>query len=233
MRRLFTIFILIGIFTPLLHAQSMESSEYRLEVEDSLNAPEDTDEIIPLEQLEKTPTPTPAPQSLFDKQGYIIKTTYTGNPFSFTLHNSTISFDSLTEKTSQTRALRFSLPNQPYGHTVLVKQTEPMKTFAKKEIKPTICSITETPCSIKLAKPWEEKDIYGFGYGLKGKTIPFDFMNASYYRPFSDKEFVPIVSTIQGNQAHETELTLKLQIQETEKESSFQGTIHLIAFPAL
>lgn len=49
----------------------------------------------------------------------------------------------------------------------------------------TGCDRGMNKCFTTSAKPWITSDVYGFGYTIQGRGAAPDFINQSYFRPFS------------------------------------------------
>lgn len=228
MKRLFVILTLFLLFTFSVHALEMQSGEYKLEIED-IQAPTP---IIQEEIKIENSTLTPDPLSLFEQQGYEIRTLDL-YPFTITLKNTTIDFKNIHEEHNQTRDITLQTFHENYGYQLFIKQDTPFQTRQKEEIKATTCSNKFKPCTPQYAQEWTSTDTYGLGYNIQGKGSDNDFRNDTYYRPFSQKEYIPFASYPFSSVVNDLKINLKIQTQQTKQEQSYQGIISIIALPKL
>jgi hypothetical protein len=128
----------------------------------------------------------------FAANGYIVKAgfqyIYSIIPFTFSITNLNIDFGSLIPNTTSTGTSTLKISaGGGYGYQVTAIQEHPLQTLGIGSTIPNTACDVGTPCTITQANPWTSNSTYGLGYNMAGQDIPADFVNSTYYRPFSNE----------------------------------------------
>ena len=170
------------------NAQESQSESYKLD-SSSVNQVQNFSQSAEylLEQFVGATETESSPSS----SNFVINTVGTANkkPVGITISNSVVNLGKVVKESFLEGSLGIDLKTtdeQPM--TLIVYQQRPLSNPDNSSILPnTNCqSGKKTRCTQFKALPWTETKTTGFGYTVKGKTIPADFKNGTNYRIFPD-----------------------------------------------
>ena len=178
----------------------------------------------------------------YSSDGYIVKAGFQYlnliSPFRFSISNTNINFGVLVPGTPSVATTNLTVYFSEVGqYQVTAIEEGPLKTQSGKAIPDTNCDGgTNNTCNESLAKVWAAISSYGFGYSMSGNDIPTDFIDETYFRPFSDLTVVesPIIvmaSTSVGKNRSST-VTFKANISSIQPAGSYQTVINFVATPS-
>jgi hypothetical protein len=103
-------------------------------------------------------------------------------------------------------------------------------------IPDTSCNGGADTCTTSQAKVWTSSTTYGFGYGMSGNDVPSDFVDATYYRPFADRNLsqspAVVMSSVNVGKNRQATMTLKANISNIQPAGSYQTVINFVATPS-
>lgn len=212
-------------------AVQMESPNYRLELENVQNN-EPRSGVNPTFE-EANPT---IPENLFNTfqtQGYVNLTDEdtTNKEVTFNLSKTDISFDT-SEINSTDNAMITVSGTVPFGYKVyIIKKNDILNATTGEKLPQTYCNNQSNPCTRGIAKAWTQEASYGIGYNAQGKDISSDFKNGSYFRPFPDAGEVTLMNNLYISEAHDSQLTIKLNTNPTQSEGTYEGMYEIRFVP--
>ena len=179
-------------------------------------------------------------QGEFNSGGYTIKAgfqyIYDTTPFTFTISNVSLDFGSLVPGTPSTLSNILTVTTgSAFGYTVKAIEDHPLRlTGSLETIADTSCDLA-SPCVITDATPWTDNGRYGFGYNSQGTDTVADFVDSTYYRPFSiqgtdDPVTLMSRSGVATNSA--STVTYKVHVSGSQAAGTYQNAIQYIATPA-
>jgi hypothetical protein len=187
----------------------------------------------------------------FASAGYFVRAgfqyIYSIAPFTFSLSNTNINFDTLTPGKPSTATtdltVSFSSAN---GYQVTALEDDSLKTLAGAVINDTTCDSGKS-CTISSANSWSSDSTYGFGYNMAsviyGNDIPADFTNATDYRPFANASLSqePVVvmaadpistpAHLHANSNRQSTMTFKVNIPVSQTAGTYTTVIRFTATP--
>lgn len=150
-------------------------------------------------------------------------------PFSFELSDTTLDFETLIPNIPSTKSLTATVYNRGQGYEVKVYEDHPLETFdGGNEIVDTSCD--DPFCSTTNAEAWVQNSTYGFGYNAMDDDVSTDFVDATYFRPFS----LTPVTFMSSNEAavnRQSTVTAKVNIDGTQPAGTYQTVLRFIAVP--
>lgn len=180
---------------------------------------------------------------LFAANGYQILSGFwyikTIIPFSFTIDNLAIDFGTLTPNqfSTKTNFLTVSAGGAG-GYQVTASESAVLTSFGGTATIPnTSCNGGTNTCIDNQAKPWTDTHQYGFGYNMSGTDIPTDFLDPTYYRPFTASTSAIIMSSADvtrnppSNTAGAT-VTYQINISGSQAAGDYENYILFIATPS-
>lgn len=177
----------------------------------------------------------------YSSNGYVVKIGFqylhSIIPFRFSISNTNINLGTLVPGTLSTATIGLNVNFGDTGqYQVTAIEDGPLKTQSKNTIPDTICDGGNNTCSESLAKVWLSPSAYGFGYGIIGNDIPTDFINSTYYRPFSDRTASEFPATIMEgtnvSKNRQSTVTFKTNISSIQPAGSYQTVINFVATPS-
>ncbi len=157
-------------------------------------------------------------------------------PFSFTIDDISIDFGTLTPNqfSTQTNNLTVSAGGAG-GYQVTASESAVLTSSGGTATIPdTSCNGGSDTCSVTLAKPWTDTTQYGFGYNMSGDDIPVDFVDSTYFRPFSFSSSAVIMSSSDvtrdppSNTAN-AQVTYKINISGSQAAGDYENYVMFIA----
>lgn len=154
-------------------------------------------------------------------------------PFSFTISDLSIDFGTLTPGVPSTLTNNLSVSSGGAGgYQVTASASGLLRTLADTATIPkTSCNENGSTCSEIEAKPWTNNTKYGFGYNLSGDDISSDFLNSTYYRPFSSTQSATIMSRNMVSRNRVATVTYKLNISASQAAGDYENYIIFVATP--
>ena len=179
-------------------------------------------------------------QGQFDSNGYRIRAGFqyihSLIRFSFVISDISIELGTLVPQTPSTanNTLTISTGNA-YGYTVKAIESYTLRDELK-NIPDTSCDAA-TSCSITNANVWDSNTDYGFGYNMSGDDIDSaDFVDSTYYRPFSNDEDADSPAIVMQSSGIATSsaaiVTYKANISPTQQAGYYTTAIRYIAIPS-
>ncbi len=167
----------------------------------------------------------------WNSYGYVIRS-HREVPAQFTVQKTDLSFDMFTPEKPRVNATTFTLssPTQDQ-YQILLSLAKPLTSVRQGSIPPTTCSLSPaSACTVGQAAPWDDITVVGWGYSLKGDSVPDDFQEDEWYRPLSEDTPITIVRTYGSGKRTSTQMTWKIQTNERIEET-YAAVASLIALP--
>ena len=179
-------------------------------------------------------------QGQFDSNGYRVRAGFqyihSLIRFSFTISDLTIDLGTLTPQTpsTATNTLTISTGNA-YGYTVKAIENHELRAN-NNDVPDTACDAATT-CTTTDANVWASNTDYGFGYNMSGDDVDTtDFVDSTYFRPFSNDEDADSPSTVMSSTGIATSsaatVTYKANISATQPAGYYTTPIRFIAIPS-
>lgn len=179
-------------------------------------------------------------QGQFDSNGYRIRAGFqyihSIIRFSFQISDLTIDLGTLTAQTpsTATNTLTISTGNA-YGYSVKAIENHELRASTN-DIPDTACD-SGTACTITDANIWAGNTDYGFGYHMAGDDVDTaDFVNSTYFRPFSNNEDSDSPASVMSSTGIATSsaavVTYKANISATQPAGYYTTAIRFIAIPS-
>jgi hypothetical protein len=170
---------------------------------------------------------------LFSSNGYKVMSGFwyikTIIPFRFTLTNLDIDFGVLIPNNFATKFSILTVSNGGAGGYQVTAQENGLLTSSggTATIPNTSC---DNSCTVSSAQPWVNTANPGFGYNMSGTDIPVDFINSTYYRPFSTSPIVVMSYNKVGRNRTAT-ATYKINILPSQAAGDYSNYLIYIATP--
>ena len=222
------------LHTPLVHAETLESSNYKIRM-GNFNM---TSGLKSSTLYSLTDTVGQTVAEYFSGTGYHVKAgfqyLYTLYDFSFTISSLAVSLGSLTPNTFTTGSHTLTVSSPGQGYSVTAYETSKLtKSGSSDTIPDTICD--SGPCTETSAAVWTTASNNGFGYNLTGNDIASDFVSSSYFRPFPDFSLSEAPATVMTTSAagknRTATVTYKLSPSSTQAAGNYSTQIVYIATP--
>lgn len=177
----------------------------------------------------------------FTSKGFILNAGFlngaAGEIFSFSVTPSLIDFGELLPNTPIEKTLRLTISNGNVpGYTVTGAENQPLGTAVGAEIVDTACD-TGTNCTITGANKWDLNTTYGFGYRTTGKTVPTDFKNVGFYRPFPatirNEKGVIIMQSKAKKVVDQATMTLRLNTGRQQPVGQYRNVLSFTAIAGI
>lgn len=233
--RLFFILI-IGLFVFLgmksVHAENLSSDNYEIQMGNinmGAGIPASTNYRIGLTGGQNAP-------GLYTSTGYKVKAgfwyVFPVIPFSFTISDLSVNFGTLTVGTPSTQTNLLSVSaGGAGGYQVTASESASLATLGGSATLPdTTCNGGANACTQSQAKIWSDNTKYGFGYNVSGNDVPSDFIDSTYFRPFSTSGAV-IMSNSQVTRNSVATVTYKINISGSQAAGDYENYILFIATP--
>lgn len=193
-----------------------------------------------------TPTPIPKPspllfapeqKSVFESQGYIIQSPADRSDFyRYTISRSSLRFGEVEENSTVEQSFDiFIRSSRSMKYQILLYQRGSFKNRQKQIIIPTKCDSAQNPCTIQQAQPWENIESFGYGYNISGRSVPVDFRDETYFRPFADisRSENPVIINQGLSEDTPVQITTNVKIQYPERQAigTYQTDISVISIP--
>lgn len=178
---------------------------------------------------------------MFVSKGYILNAGFlnsaAGEVFSFSVTPSEIDFGELSPDTPVEKTLRITISNGNVpGYSVKASENQPLSTSVGATILDTVCG-QNAPCSITTANKWSDDKIYGMGYKMSGKTVPKDFNNSDFYRPFAATVRNDPPTTVMETRARkvvdQATMTIKVNTNKSQPVGQYRNVISFIAMAGI
>ena len=176
----------------------------------------------------------------FNSAGYVVKAGFqyvrTLTAFSFTLSDTSLDLGTLLPSTFSTQQLSVTINHRGVGYEVATIADTPLKQlFGSDEIPDTACNGGASTCTETSAALWNSTGAYGFGYNANGDDVSSDFISTSYFRPFPTKTDAEVGATFMSSNstavARSATVTVKANIQGTQRAGNYQTVLSFIAIP--
>ena len=160
---------------------------------------------------------------------------YTIGNFKFSISKLNIDFGSLIIGSHSTDSLTLTIDAKGAGgYTIYAYEQHPLRHQNGTSFIPnTSCDAAD--CTFSLAKNWTNQAIPGFGFNATGNHIASDFVNANYFRPFSDQSLgqamQPVMSSTEVATQEQAILTYKVGIDATQTAGFYKTAIVFVAVP--
>lgn len=178
----------------------------------------------------------------FSSSGYIVKAGFqywhSIIPFGFAISDTSIELGTLAPQTPSTGTTTLTVNFGGAGqYQVTAVEVGTLQTAnGSNTIPDTTCNGGAQTCTETSANVWNSSTAYGFGYNMSGTSIPGDFTNGTYYRPFPDSllsEAPAVVMTSSNVTASsQSTVTFKANISNTQAAGSYQTLVKFVATPS-
>lgn len=201
----------------------------------------------------------------FQSNGYIVKAgfqyIYSRIPFTFSLSTVRVDLGTLVPNTPSTGTLGLEVSFGGAGqYLVTARADSPLSTNTYANTIPfTSCDGGVNTCTITVAKPWTNTSLYGFGYNMTGEDVPTDFIDGTYYRPFSNlitpetpavvmqstnvtadisptpnPAFTPapVLTGVPRDTVHQSTMTMKVNISSIQPAGTYATIVRFLATPS-
>jgi len=170
----------------------------------------------------------------WEENGYIVRAGFQYihklYPFTFTLSDTTLDFDTLLPNTPTTRSLTALISHRGQGYEVKVYEDHKLQTFdGGAWINDTLCN-NDPACTSTQAELWDDDSDYGFGYNVTGHDVAPDFLGTNHYRPFSTSP-VTFMSSNTLALARQSLIKAKINIDGAQAAGTYQTILRFIAVP--
>lgn len=265
--KFFLIFSSVGVFAYLcvhvspIFAINMNSDEYRIQFGTVNSGGEKmTDSSYKL-----STSVGQAAAKEFQSNGYIVKAgfqyIYSRIPFTFSLSTVRVDLGTLIPNTPSTGTVGLEVSFGGAGqYLVTARADNPLSTNTYSNTIPfTSCDGGVNTCTITVAKPWTNASLYGFGYNMAGEDIPTDFIDGTYYRPFSNLAVpetpavvmqstnvtadisptpnpaftpAPVLTGVPRDTVHQSTMTMKVTISSIQPAGTYATIVRFLATPS-
>jgi hypothetical protein len=178
----------------------------------------------------------------FSSSGYIVKAGFqywhSIIPFGFAISDTSIELGTLAPQTPSTGTTVLTVNFGGAGqYQVTAVEVGTLQTAnGSNTIPDTTCNGGAQTCTETSANVWNSSTAYGFGYNMSGTSIPGDFTNGTYFRPFPDSllsEAPAVVMTSSNVTASsQSTVTFKANISNTQAAGSYQTLVKFVATPS-
>lgn len=176
----------------------------------------------------------------YDSAGFQLKTGFasatTLTPFSFTISDLSIDFDSLSPGVfaSLTNSLTVSSGGAE-GYTVKAIADKPLTNNAgTATLADTTCD--DNACSETTAGIWNSTAKFGFGYNMSGNDIPVTFAGPAYFKQFSNASLSETAQTVMSSataaDGRTATITYKINLPADQAGGDYENEITFIAAPS-
>ncbi|OIO12946.1 hypothetical protein COV53_04765 [Candidatus Gottesmanbacteria bacterium CG11_big_fil_rev_8_21_14_0_20_37_11] len=228
---------IIFVCSPLARAQDMNSSNFKIQ-SGNFNMTSGNKSSTNF-KLSDVVGQTAA--GVFASKGYIINAGFlnsaAGQIFSFSVSPTTVDFGALTANSPMEKSIQITIKNGDVpGYLVKANENQPLSTTAGAEI-PDLACIEDTICTIIKAGKWTGNTTYGFGYRMSGRTVPQDYSNASYFRPFPASRRNELSAVIMETKARkvtdQAEMKLRLNVSPQQPVGQYRNVLTFSALAGI
>jgi len=170
----------------------------------------------------------------FTSAGYLLKAGFQYihilYPFEFELSDISLDLGTLIPNSPETEQLTATISNRGQGYEVKVKEDYELQLLSGADkIDDTVCNGSPN-CTSTNAEIWNSTSAYGFGYNANGHDVSSDFINSTYYRPFSTSP-VTFMSSSEVAKDRTSTVTVKVNIDGIQTAGTYQTVLRFIAVP--
>jgi len=200
----------------------------------------------------------------FQSNGYVVKAgfqyIYSRIPFTFSVSTVRVDLGTLVPNTPSTGTVTLGVSFGGTGqYLVTVRADNPLATSSFVNTIPfASCNGGLDTCTTTLARPWTLAT-YGFGYNMIGQDIPIDFMDSTFFRPFSNAVLsetpaiimqstnvtsditptpnpaytpAPVLTGVPRNTTHQATMNMKALISSLQAAGTYATVIRFLATPS-
>lgn len=201
----------------------------------------------------------------FQSNGYIVKAgfqyIYSRVPFTFSLSTIRVDLGTLVPNIPSTGTVGLQVSFGGAGqYLVTARADSPLSTNAYASSIPfTSCDGGVNTCTITVAKPWTNTSLYGFGYNMAGEDVPTDFIDGTYFRPFSNLVTpetpaivmqstnvtvdisptpnpaftpAPVLTGVPRDTVHQSTMTMKVNVSSIQPAGTYATIVRFLATPS-
>lgn len=175
----------------------------------------------------------------FSSTGYIIKAGFQYLrpilPFKFSISNVNVNLETLLPNMPKIATTMLTVsPGSARSYQVTVSEIGKLRMLSGNFIPDTSCDSGN--CTTTSAAVWSSNSAYGFGYNMKGQDISLDFINDSYFRPFSDDTVggnpAIIMNSANASKTRQSTMTIKANISNLQPTGNYNTVLNFIAIPS-
>ncbi len=180
---------------------------------------------------------------IFATKGYLVQAGFlnsaASSAFNFTVTPSVVDFGTLVPNTFAERQVIILVSSgESPGYSVTVIENQPLSTSAGAQIPDTSCDVEGGKiCSLSQAAKWSSNNIYGFGFRLQGNTVPRDFFQEDFFRPFGqiikNDNPVLIMQSHSPKVTHQAIMTLRVNVDQNQPVGQYRNTINFTAIAGI
>ena len=180
---------------------------------------------------------------IFSSKGYLIQSGFlnraSASSLNFTITPLSLNFGLLTPNQSVYKNITLTVGSGNFPrYSVTTSQNQPLTTEAGAQIPDTLCdALKNRLCNINKSSQWKEKQSYGFGFNIKGQTVPKDFNKEENYRPFSSlskkESAVLIMESAEKKVSHTAAIKLKLHVSPQQSVGIYQNQLNFTLSPGI
>ncbi len=226
------------LYTANVYAVSMDSSSFRIESAGVHDAAGNKSS----DNYNLSDTVGQLAAGEFSSSGYTIKAGFqylrSIIPFQFSISNIRINFGSVIASSPVTDTTNLTVSFGGSGqYQITAEEVGPMTSLAGSDTIPdTTCDGGAQTCNETTAKVWTSTSAYGFGYNMTGQDIPADFVDSTYYRPFSDRLLSEspaiVMSHTDVGRNRQSTVTFKLNVSAVQAAGTYQTVVNFVATPS-
>lgn len=161
---------------------------------------------------------------------------YQINEFSFLISNTAIDLGELVPGTFSSGSHTLTISTRGAGgyHVYAYELHELRHTIDSIHTVPDT-SCDSGPCTPDSAEIWDTPENAGFGFNMDGDSIPPDFEDNTYYRPFANDELNQPMRAVMSSENigfdDEATVTYKASINPTQAAGKYETTVVYVAVP--
>lgn len=198
------------------------------------------EQITPPEFLKTQPPPvTPVPEYIPDtftqaltRDGFVFLEPPIKGLYRSSVGSTQLTFSYKNKKIQEEKIIPIRVTTAGFGYQLHVTQLQPFQTAFSTTLPNTTCQ-SNSACDHLRALPWKKEKIYGIGYTLIGSGVHQNFTNGTFYRSFSLKEFVPVLTTPFLPTSNNIGMKVRISTPLQEQEYTYQGVISILVLPNL
>ena len=204
--------------------EEMSSPLYKLQIEE-LNASSEA-------QLNKKENSMLLKDRMqFKTHGFVISAHQPDKPFRFKISDTVISFEGLAKNRNQIKSTDLEVDTGGVNGYEILAMATPLQSTSGLTIVQTECNRKSDKCTTRLASPWTDDGVYGWGYQVLGSDNMDIFKNKEYFRPLDLENFVLIAQKSTAMERRVSDLKFKINVAGDITDTQYVSNIKILALP--